>query len=96
MTKRKENPNGGTRGAGKTPGSGRKKGTVNKHTAELKAMIEGALHAVGGQEYLEQQARINPESFLSLLGKTLPKDLKVAASLKLVVNLVNAQRQPAN
>jgi hypothetical protein len=56
-----------------TPKSGgRKSGTPNKLTADIKAMILGALSAKGGQKYLERQADENPTAFLTLLGKVLP------------------------
>lgn len=38
-------------------------------------MIEGALSAVGGQKYLEQQAKENPVAFMNLVGKIIPKDV---------------------
>ena len=57
---------------GKRPGAGRKKGIPNKLTADLKAMILGALADAGGQGYLARQAEENPTAFLSLVGKVLP------------------------
>jgi len=51
---------------------GRKKGSTNKITADLKDMIIGALNAVGGVAYLADQARENPKVFMTLLGKVLP------------------------
>lgn len=68
-------------------GKGRKAGVPNKITADLKAMIDGALRAAGGQEYLEKQAVENPVAFMSLLGKTLPKDMKIDLLGKLRVSL---------
>ena len=58
-------------------GGGSRKGKPNKATAEIRAMIEGALQDAGGQKYLSQQARDNPAAFLSLLGKILPKDVNL-------------------
>lgn len=58
---------------------GRLKGTPNKLTANLKAAIEGALDAVGGQRYLERVARKRPQVFCALLAKLIPKDLTVTA-----------------
>jgi hypothetical protein len=62
--------------AGRKPGTpktgGRVKGTPNRITADVKAMVLGALNAVGGQKYLEEQAHENPVAFMSLLGKVLP------------------------
>lgn len=55
-----------------TPGPGRPKGVPNKQTRELKKMILAALDDVGGQAYLAEQARENPTTFLTLIGKVLP------------------------
>ncbi len=60
---------------GKKTGGGSRKGVPNKVTADLREMIKGALDAVGGQRYLEKQASDNPTAFLTLVGKTLPKEL---------------------
>lgn len=60
-----------------TSGQGRPKGSKNIHTANIKAMIEGALSEVGGQKYLEQQAIENPVAFMGLIGKILPKDVNL-------------------
>lgn len=54
---------------------GRQKGTPNKVTGDLRSMVLGALKDAGGQKYLAVQARENPNAFLSLLGRCLPKDL---------------------
>lgn len=62
-------------GRTKTSGQGRPKGARNKTTKALKDMIEGALEAKGGQAWLERQMDENPAAFLTLLGKTLPRDL---------------------
>lgn len=56
-------------------GKGRGKGNVNKTTAAIKEMIEGALQEAGGQEYLVKQAKENPTAFLTLVGKILPRDI---------------------
>ena len=57
-------------------GKGRKKGVPNKITASVKEMILAALDAVGGQRYLEDQAKQNPQAFMSLLGRILPSEVK--------------------
>lgn len=54
---------------------GRKKGTPNKITTDLKAMILGALDQAGGQQYLAVQAQASPAAFLMLIGKVLPTTL---------------------
>lgn len=51
---------------------GRKKGSVNKVTADLKAAIIEAFGMVGGANYLVEQASANPTAFLTLIGKVLP------------------------
>jgi hypothetical protein len=58
-------------------GKGRKAGVPNKVTGDVKAMILGALEQAGGQAYLADQAEQNPGAFMALVGKVLPKDLKV-------------------
>ena len=55
-----------------TPGPGRPKGSQNKLTSDVKAMILAALNDAGGAQYLLTQARDNPNAFLTLVGKVLP------------------------
>lgn len=51
---------------------GRQKGTPNKLTGDVKAMILEALDQKGGVKYLVAQADSNPVAFLTLVGKVLP------------------------
>jgi hypothetical protein len=51
---------------------GRAAGTPNKFSADLRAMILGALSDAGGRDYLVRQAETNPGAFLALLGRILP------------------------
>lgn len=69
---------------------GRPKGAPNKVTLELKTMIRNALDKVGGEEYLATQAALNPNSFMTLLGKTIPSDIKATldANHKLTIQVV--------
>lgn len=53
----------------------------NAVTKELREMILGALDAAGGEKYLQQQALENPPAFLQLVGKTLPKDMKITSAM---------------
>jgi hypothetical protein len=69
---------------GKKTGGGSRKGVPNKITADIRAMVTGALTAVGGQKYLEQQAQTNPNGFLTLVGKCLPKEITGADGTPLV------------
>jgi hypothetical protein len=77
-------------GRGSKPGErrgGRQKGSRNKITVELKAMILGALDKAGGEEYLVRQANQNPTAFLTLLGKVLPLTLRGDRQNPLPVNV---------
>ncbi len=65
-------------GPGSPPGvryGGRQKGTPNKLTATVREMIIAALEKVGGQAYLEQQAKENPVAFMTLVGKVMPTEV---------------------
>lgn len=68
---------------GRKTGGGSRKGRPNKVTGDLRAMILGALEQVGGQDYLENHAVNNPTAFLALIGKCLPKDIKLEAGTTL-------------
>lgn len=59
-------------GKGRPKTGGRKKGTQNKLTADVKAMVLEALDKAGGVSYLLTQAQSNPNAFLTLVGKVLP------------------------
>jgi hypothetical protein len=73
---------------GKRQGAGRKAGVPNKLNADIKDMIMGALQDAGGQQYLAQQARDNPAAFMGLVGKVIPKDLKVDANGQMTFTVV--------
>ena len=62
-------------GYGSPPGvrnGGRQAGTPNKLTADIKAMVIGALHDVGGRAYLAARALDQPVAFMGLVGRVLP------------------------
>lgn len=63
---------------------GRKAGSPNKLTADVKAMVQGALNEVGGQKYLATQAKENPKAFLALVGRLLPLQLTGAGGKDLI------------
>jgi hypothetical protein len=69
----------------------RPKGSLNKITVELRGMIEKALIAAGGVDYLTRQATENPGAFLALLGKTLPKDINLAATGSLYLSIYRSK-----
>lgn len=59
---------------------GSRKGIPNKVTADIKSMVLGALSAMGGQRYLEEQAEANATAFMGLLGKILPTQITGAGA----------------
>lgn len=74
---------------------GKPKGAVAKVTADVKQMVHEALHNAGGVEYLTQQATENPKAFMSLVGKTLPKEmsLELQVASRDLIETINARRQ---
>lgn len=82
---------------GSKPGErrgGRKKGTLNKYNSDIRSMILGALCDAGGRAYLQKQANDNPAAFLGLIGKTVPKDIKVDAHGSMTVTVVTGVPLP--
>jgi hypothetical protein len=63
---------------GRKTGGGSRKGKPNKLSADIKAMILGALDAKGGQAWLEEQMDRNPAAFMGLLAKVLPHQVSGA------------------
>jgi hypothetical protein len=59
-------------GKGKPKTGGRQKGTTNKLTGDVKAMVLEALDKAGGVKYLVTQSESNPTAFMTLVGKVLP------------------------
>lgn len=68
-------------------GKGRKPGVPNRLNADLKNMILSALRAVGGEQYLIEQAQNNPAVFLALLSKLIPRDVKASVSAEVEISL---------
>lgn len=69
-------------------GKGRKAGVPNRLHADLKQMILSALHQVGGEAYLAEQARSNPAVFLALLSKLIPRENSADYKTGLTLNVV--------
>lgn len=70
------------------PPGGSRKGIPNKATKELKDMILGALDDAGGQVYLATQAVENPQAFMSLVGKVLPKNIEANVNVHLLESML--------
>jgi len=78
--------------AGRKTG-GRKKGTPNKISGQLKDAILEAAKRAGGDGgtigYLEMQAKANPAPFMSLLGKVLPLQVEGPDGGAITVKIVD-------
>ena len=57
---------------GKRPGAGRKPGTPNRLTGDVKQAIAAAFDEVGGKDYLVKLAASDPRTFCALVGKIVP------------------------
>lgn len=53
---------------------------------ELKALIEQALTESGGVQYLKRLADEQPQSFATLLGKILPRDVNATVKGDMVIH----------
>jgi hypothetical protein len=63
------------------------KGTPRKQTQLLTEMIDNALVKLGGEKYLVEQGKKNPQAFMSLVGKRLPKDMTIGGQLDLTLKV---------
>lgn len=68
---------------------GRQKGTPNKINAGVREMVLEALNEAGGVEYLVERAKDQPQAFLGLVGKTMPREIKA----ELMIGLSERMRQ---
>jgi hypothetical protein len=84
---------GRQKGSPKTPGSGRKKGSVNKVTASVKEAVLAAFDEVGGVRYLVAVARTEPRVFIALLARCLPQVLQGEELRPLTVRIMRFERQ---
>ena len=75
-------------------GKGRKPGTPNKVTTELKEMILAALDGAGGIQYLQDRAKDSPAAFLTLVGKVLPLQVNASGDIGLKIELVKFADNP--
>lgn len=66
---------------------GRKKGTKNKVTRNIKEALLQSFEHIGGFEYLATQAYENPTAYMSLLAKLLPTQLEGSAENPIRLNL---------
>lgn len=77
------------KGSQKTPGSGRKKGTPNRISVQVKDMVIAALESVGGKRYLEGQAHKNPVAFMALVAKVIPLQVSGEMDNRITIKVIN-------
>lgn len=65
---------------------GRKAGTPNKTTVEVKEALELVFEKIGGVEKLAEWAGRNREEFYKLWAKLLPKDINAKVSSRLTIS----------
>ncbi len=74
---------------GKRPGAGRKKGSPNRTTAQIRDAIMEAFERKGGVDYLEELAGAEPKTFAMLLARILPTEFKGEVSVSPLTELLN-------
>ena len=68
---------------GRKKTGGRPKGGLNKVQQGMRDMIEDAFIQAGGVKYLLRQSKENPVAFMTLVGKILPREVKLEAGKSL-------------
>lgn len=81
---------------GKQPGAGRPKGSRNKVPSEIVDDILNAYRKLGGVSYLVETGKERPDLFLSLLAKTLPKNIHAQIDLRNVVKVIDLSGESQN
>lgn len=72
--------------------AGRRAGTPNRTTANIKAMFEEVVERLGGPNALEEWAKSNPTEFWKCVSKLLPKDVTVDVGAN-IAELIKAARE---
>ena len=67
---------------------GRKKGTPNKISVEVKKALEKAFYQLGGSDYLFEVGQNDARTFCTLLGKVMPTTIEGNPENPLAVNAV--------
>jgi hypothetical protein len=80
---------------GRRVGAGRPKGRVAQETADIKAMVIGALQDVGGRDWLAARAQDQPVAFMSLVGRVLPHQVTGENGAPIAVDFRWADALPA-
>ena len=72
-------------GLGEPKTGGRKKGTPNKVTLQLREAVLQSFENLGGVKYLEKLAKIEPRSYAMLLARVLPTQVEADLGLTTVI-----------
>lgn len=75
---------------------GRKKGTPNKITAQVKDAILEAFTIVGGEDYLVKVAKNDPRTFCTLLGKILPMQVEGDTQGSITYQIITGVPRPGD
>lgn len=74
--------------------AGRPKGTPNKVTRTIQEALMQSFDELDGVEYLKNLAKSSPQAYAGLLGKMLPKDINMTATVEHGIrNLSDAELQ---
>jgi hypothetical protein len=74
--------------------AGRKKGTPNKITKDIKSCYMEVFDRMGGAEGLLKWAKQNPDVFYSQISKLLPKGIEMKSDQGLTINIITAIPEP--
>lgn len=66
-------------------GKGRRPGSRNRYNQDVVRTVLTALDKVGGVNYLVRQAEENPPSFLTLVGRCVPREIKAEITAELTI-----------
>jgi hypothetical protein len=68
-------PRGAPKGRPRPPGSGRKRGTLNKDTEAIRLAVMKSFDHIGAWKYLVKISESQPAAYISLLNKILPHEM---------------------
>lgn len=88
MTKPKKGGNRGNAGKGRPPG------VQNKLTSTVKMMVLGALESLGGQKWLERQAKKHPQAFMQMLRQVMPTQVVGDVNYRYVAEMPPPESDP--
>lgn len=80
------------KGRPRPEGAGRKAGTPNALTRDVKEAIAQAFDQAGGVDYLVSIADSKPEVFCTLLGKILPKQVDQTGEMEIHYRIVRGPK----